>query len=195
VSEPSQLGPRSAPVKPDASPDAHAVPSKLGEDDGLADVIRRELDQEDGINYERLARELGPSALNALRTVLDDPRPQIAAGAASLAGMIVGGMIEGASGFPVVAEAADNDESLVRAAVAVTLPTLVPTQGEQATRLVERLLHDDDIAVRGHALRSAARIGTPSLRERIRDIAAHDPSPDVQELAARLLGEPPQSAG
>jgi HEAT repeat protein len=172
-----------------SSPDADAPdapPHKRDTDDGLVDAIRSQLDQDDGIDYERLARKLGPSALDALRELLDDPSPQIAAGAASLAGLI-----EGGSGLPVVAEAAGNDDSLVRSAVALALPTLPE---EPATRLVERLLEDHEIPVRGHALRAAARIGTPGLRERIRAIAAQDSSPEVQELAQRLLRDPLQSA-
>jgi hypothetical protein len=166
---------------------AEALPSKVGRDDGLADHIRTELDRDDGVDYERLARELGPSAVHSLRTVLRESRPRIAAGAASLSGMI-----EGGRGLPVVDEAAGNDDSLVRSAAAATA---IGLPVDPATRIVERLLKDDNIAVRGHALRSAARIGTPRLRARIGVIAARDPSPDIRELAARLLRESPESAG
>jgi HEAT repeat protein len=172
-----------------SSPNAdapNAPPHKRDTDDGLVDAIRSALDQDDGIDYERLARELGPAALNALQELLDDPSPQIAAGAASLAGLL-----EGGSGLPVVTQAAGNDDSLVRSAVALALPIL---PREPATHLVELLLEDHEIPVRGHALRAAARIGTPDLRARIEAIAAQDSSLEVQELAERLLREPPQSA-
>jgi HEAT repeat protein len=173
---------------PNSSPDTDAADPLPNEQDkdGIAATIRTELNQDDGIDYDGLARRFGPSALDALRTVLRDPSPQIAAGAASLAGML-----EGGSGFPVVEDAARNDESLVRAAAVVTLPTLV----EKAERIVDGLLEDEDVAVRGHALRSAARIGTARLRERIAEVADRDPCRDVRELARRLLREPPTPAG
>jgi len=114
-----------------------------------------------------------------------ESRPRIAAGAVDLAGMI-----EGGAGLSVVAQGAASDHRVVR--VAAGAIARLPEQ--PATRLVMRLLADGDVGVRGHAVRSAVRIGTDSLRERVREIAMHDESPAIQELAAGLLDRPSDSA-
>jgi hypothetical protein len=184
--------PGHAPGPPPPAPEADeeggdAIRSEGDEGDRLADAITRELDHDDGIEYERLARELGPSAVEALATVVCASRPRIAAGAVGLAGII-----EGGSGFPVVAQGAANEDPVVRVAAAASARELPP---EPATPIVERLLEDRDAGVRGHAVRSAVRIGTERLVDRVRVIASRDESPDVQELAARLLDPPDEPAG
>jgi len=176
--------PPAAPVSPDA--DAADAITKLDKADGLAGAIEIELDKDDGIDYERLARKLGPSAVDALGDVVRESRPRIAAGAVDLAGMI-----EGGAGLSVVAQGAASDHRVVRVA-AGAIASRLPEQ--PATRLVMRLLADGDVGVRGHAVRSAVRIGTDSLRERVREIAMHDESPAIQELAAGLLDRPSDSA-
>jgi len=177
--------PRAAPGSPDADA-ADAIVPKLDKADGLADAIRIELDRDDGLDYEGLARELGPSAVDALGDVVRESRPRIAAGAVDVAGMI-----EGGAGLSVVAQGAASDHRVVRVA-AGAIASRLPEQ--PATRLVMRLLADGDVGVRGHAVRSAVRIGTDSLRERVREIAMHDESPAIQELAAGLLDRPSDSA-
>jgi len=52
---------------------------------------------------------------------------------------------------------------------------------------VARLLGDRDVGVRGHAVRSAVRIGAPVLLEQVRAIAERDPSRALRELADELL--------
>jgi hypothetical protein len=176
--------PRAAPVSPDADA-ADAIPT-LDKADGLADAIRIALDMDDGVDYEGLARKLGPSAVDALGDVVRESRPRIAAGAVDLAGMI-----EGGGGLSVVVQGAASDHRVVRVA-AGAIASRLPEQ--PATRLVMRLLADDDVGVRGHAVRSAVLIGTDSLRARVREIAMHDESPAIQELAAGLLDRPSDSA-
>jgi stage V sporulation protein SpoVS len=176
--------PPAAPVSPDADA-ADAIP-KLDKADGLADAIEIELDKDDGIDYEGLARKLGPSGVDALGDVVRESRPRIAAGAVDLAGMI-----ERGGGLSVVAQGAARDDRVVRVAAAAIASRLPE---ESATRLVMRLLADDDVGVRGHAVRSAVRIGTDSLRERVGEIAAHDESRAIQELAADLLDPQGESA-
>lgn len=174
------------PAPPSDEDDADAIRSEGDDGDRLADAIRSELDHDDGIEYKRLAGELGPSAVEALATVVCESRPRIAAGAVGVAGMI-----EGGSGFPVVAQGAANEDPVVRVAAAASARGLPQ---EPATPIVERLLKDRDVGVRGHAVRSAVRIGTPRLRERVRVIASRDESPDVRELAERLLDPPDEPA-
>jgi hypothetical protein len=165
---------------------ADAIRSKGDDGDRLARVIRTELDQDDGVDYDGLARKFGPSAVEALATVVCESRARIAAGAVALAARLDGG-----GGFPVVAQGAANKDAVVRVAAAASARRL---PGELATPIVERLLEDRDVGVRGHAVRSAVRIGTPDLLERVRAKAREDPSPAIRELAAGLLDPPTGSA-
>jgi hypothetical protein len=145
----------------------------------LADRIRRDLDRDDGLDYDRLAQRLGPWAVEALSTVVCADRPRLAAGAITLAARI-----EGGAGFPVVAQGSASAHDVVRVAAAASARRM---PRELATPIVARLLGDRDVGVRGHAVRSAARIGVPELVERVRAIAERDPSPALRELAAELL--------
>jgi hypothetical protein len=173
------------PPQPDEA-GGDATRSKGEGDDPVVDAIRSELDHDDGVDYERLAREFGPSAVEALALVARTSRPRIAAGAVDLAGRI-----EGGSGLPVVAQGAASEEPVVRVAAAASARRLPE---EPASRIVERLLEDDDVGVRGHAVRSAVQIGTPDLLERVRVKAREDPSAALRELAERLLRPPGKSA-
>jgi hypothetical protein len=175
---PGPVPPASAPPPPPPHPDDDAGDAirKKGDDDGrAANAIRSALDHDDGVDYDALAREFGPSAVEALATVVRESRPRIAAG----------------RGLPVVARAAGNEDPVVRVAAAASTRRLPPGR---ATRLVERLLEDGDVGVRGHAVRSAVRIGTPDLLARVRVMAQEDPSPALRELAVRLLDPPTKSA-
>lgn len=152
----------------------------------LADTIRRDLDRDDGLDYDGLARRFGPWAVEALSTVVCADRPRIAAGAISLAARI-----EGGAGFPVVAQGSASAHAVVRVAAAASARRLPPAP---ATPIVARLLEDRDVGVRGHAVRSAVRIGAPELLERVRVMAGNDESTALRELAARLLDPPGDSA-
>jgi HEAT repeats len=181
--------PDPSPAKPPAAESAaDAIQRKTqdGDDEGLADTIRRELDRDDGLDYERLARRLGPGAVEALSAVVCASRPRIAAGAVSLAARL-----EGATGFPVVAQGSANAHPVVRVAAASSARRL---PAEPTTPIVLRLLEDRDVGVRGHAIRSAVRIGAPVLVEQVRAIAERDPSLALRELAAELLDPPRASA-
>lgn len=145
----------------------------------LADRIRRDLDRDDGLDYDGLAQRFGPWAVEALSTVVCADRPRLAAGAITLAARI-----EGGAGFPVVAQGSASGHEVVRVAAAASARRL---PRDLATPIVARLLGDRDVGVRGHAVRSAVRIGVPELVERVRAIAERDPSPGLRELAAELL--------
>ena len=124
--------------------------------------------------------------MEALSTVVCADRPRIAAGAMSLAARI-----EGGAGFPVVAQGSASPRAVVRVAAAASARRLPPAP---ATPIVARLLEDRDVGVRGHAVRSAVRIGAPELLERVRVMAGNDESTALRELAARLLDPPGDSA-
>lgn len=150
--------------------------------DGLAETIHRELDHDDGIDYDGLARRFGPPAAEALSTVVCASRPRIAAGAVCLAARL-----EGAVGFPIVAQASVNADPEVRVAAAASARRLPVAP---ASPIVARLLDDRDVGVRGYAVRTAVLIAAPELLRRVTAIAERDPSPALRELAARLLEQP-----
>jgi hypothetical protein len=176
--------PGSPPPSPPQDDAADAIPSKGDDGERLVDAIRNDLDHEDGVNYNRLADRFGPSAVEALLKIVCRSRPRIAGAAVDLAGRIEGGL-------PVVAEGAANEDPVVRVSAAAAVRRLPE---DPASRLVERLLEDRDVGVRGHAVRSAVAIGTDRLRERVKVLARDDPSEDLRELSARLLEPPGQSA-
>jgi hypothetical protein len=176
--------PPSAP--PRAMEGGDAIRSTGEDGDRLADAIRDELDQDDGVDYDELARRFGPSAVEALATVVCESGPRTAPGAVALAARL-----EAGTGFPVVAQGAANEDPVVRVAAAASARRLPE---KTATPVVERLLEDRDVGVRGHAVRSAVRIGTPDLLERVRVKEREDPSPAIRELARGVLHPPTGSA-
>ncbi len=184
---PPTPAPGPAPPKPPAGGSGadETRPTKEG-GDRLADAIRLDLDRDDGLDYDGLARRFGPNAVEALGTVVCGDRPRIAAGAVSLAARL-----EGGAGFPVVAQGSANARPVGRVAAAASARRLPPAP---ATPIVARLLEDRDVGVRGHAVRSAVRIGAPELLERVRVMAGNDESTALRELAARLLDPPGDSA-
>jgi HEAT repeat protein len=145
--------------------------------------IRRELNQDDQLDYLGLASDLGPDALPALEELVDDDAPRIAASAAYLAGLIAA-----PASRQVVAKAFGKDHPVVRVAAAATLPTLA---GRDVAGLAEKLLRDEDVGVRARAVRSAPWFDDEAVAERVRAIAAADPEPALRDLAARILAKMP----
>jgi HEAT repeat protein len=145
--------------------------------------IRRELSKDDELDYLALASDLGPDAIPALRDLVHDEVPRIAASAAYLAGLIAA-----PASRQVVEEAVESREAVVRVAAAATLPTLA---GRDVTGMAKKLLLDDDVGVRARAVRAAAWFDDQAIAERVRVIAADDPEPALRELAARILAKMP----
>jgi len=171
-----------APAAPTPASDQSGADAACRETHGggrLAATIRRDLDRDDGLDYDGLARRFGPWAVEALSLVVCADRPRIAAGAIALAARM-----EGGAGFPVVAQGSASVHTVVRVAAAASARRL---PDEPATPIVARLLGDRDVGVRGHAVRSAVLIGAPVLLEGVRAIAERDPSRALRELADELL--------
>jgi len=145
--------------------------------------IRRELSKDDELDYLALASDLGPDAIPALRDLVHDEVPRIAASAAYLAGLIAA-----PASRQVVAGAVENRDAVVRVAAAATLPTLA---GRDVAGIARKLLEDDDVGVRARAVRAAASFDDEAIADRVRHIAAEDPEPALRELAARILGGMP----
>jgi hypothetical protein len=141
--------------------------------------IRRELSKDDGFDYLALASELGPDGIPALRELLRDDVPHIAASAAYLAGLIAA-----PASREVVEEAVESRDAVVRVAAAATLPMLA---GRDVAPVAVKLLQDDDVGVRARAVRAATWFDDEAVVARVRVIAAEDRVPALRELAARIL--------
>jgi hypothetical protein len=146
--------------------------------------IRRELSKDDGLDYLALANDLGPDAIPALRGLVDDDIPRIAASAAYLAGLIAA-----PGSRRVVEKAVQSRDPVVRVAAAATLPTLA---GRGIAGIAKKLLLDQDVGVRARAVRSAPWFDDEAIAQQVRKIAAEDPEPALRELAARILDRLPR---
>jgi HEAT repeat protein len=138
------------------------------------DALRARIDL-DEIDYPGLARELGPEALPALAEIAQDPNPGLAAKAVYLASEIAG---EDAVG--IARQASVHPEPTLRLAAAAAMRNLADPSVEPS---VAALLDDGDPGVRKLALRSAAAIEAPGLRQRIAEMAEADPDPGVRAVA------------
>jgi HEAT repeat protein len=141
--------------------------------------IRRELSKDDELDYLGLASDLGPDAIPALRDLVRDEVPRIAASAAYLAGLIAA-----PASREVVEEAVESRDAVVRVAAAATLPMLA---GRDVAPVAVKLLQDDDVGVRARAVRAATWFDDEAVVARVRVIAAEDRVPALRELAARIL--------
>lgn len=122
----------------------------------------------DEVNYARLMNYFGGDALPLLRELITGPRPDIAAKATSLAGLI-----EGPDRLAALELASRSPHDVVRIAAASAAGS-VPTS--EAERLVPSLLEDDDPSVRKLAIRAAGRVGShPRVREALDRIRREDP--------------------
>jgi HEAT repeat protein len=146
--------------------------------------IRRELSKDDGLDYLALASDMGPDAIPALRNLVDDDVPRMAASAAYLAGLIAA-----PASRQVVEKAVRSGDPVVRVAAAATLPMLA---GRGVAGMAKKLLRDQDVGVRARAVRSAPWFDDEAIAERVRAIAAEDPEPALRELAARILDRLPR---
>jgi HEAT repeat protein len=148
------------------------------------DDVRRYLDPDEP-RYERAAAQLGPEALPHLEALIRADRPEVAAKAAYLAGLI-----GDADATPVIATAASHADPSVRAAAAAAAARMDVQHGAY---VLERLLQDDDAEVRRIAVESVHREPTTQLRQALERLAADDPHPHLRMLAARALGSGPRA--
>jgi HEAT repeat protein len=130
-------------------------------------------------NYAAMAR-LGPSILPQLAQLLSDRNQNVAANAASLAGMI-----RSDQSIAVLERAARSSSNLVRVAAASALRGV---QNAKAGGLIASLLNDRDKGVRKFAIKAAATRPNSALAAKVAEISKRDPVPGLRSLAQSALG-------
>lgn len=122
----------------------------------------------DEVDYTRLVQYFGRDALPLLPDLITGVRPDIAAKATSLAGLI-----DGSDRLSVLELASRSPHDVVRVAAASAAGSLPVEEAEQ---LVPQLLRDDDPSVRKLAIRSAGPVSTrPGVKEALDHIRREDP--------------------
>lgn len=122
----------------------------------------------DEVNYAHLVRYFGRDALPLLPELITGVRPDIAAKATSLAGLL-----EAPDRVDVLELASRSPHDVVRVAAASAAGSV--SAGE-AERLVPDLLEDDDASVRKLAIRAAEPVVEhPRVQEALERIRREDP--------------------
>lgn len=142
------------------------------------DDIRARIDL-DEINYPALARELGPEALPALEEIARDPNITLASKAVYLASQIGGDQA-----VPILERATTSPAPALRVTVAAATRNLEHAHAEPA---LDSLLRDVDPGVRKVALRSAAIVDSPALRQQVAEMADNDDDAAVRAAAREAL--------
>jgi HEAT repeat protein len=138
-----------------------------------ADALRRQLSAIEP--NEAMYDGIGPSEIDALRTLLEDPEAWLAARAAHALARIDA---DDARGALVSASADPRPE--VRVAVAASAPRL-PT--ETADAVLATLLRDPDSGVRKFAIRSTSTASSDAVKQRVEHLARTEPVPALRDLA------------
>jgi hypothetical protein len=142
----------------------------------------------DEVDYGLVAHHVGAEALPLLPDLIDGDRPDIAAKAASLAGML-----SGPGRSTALEHAARSPHPTVRIAAAAAAQQV---DADEAERLVPLLLVDDEAAVRKLAVRAAAPVaGAPPVRTALDRVAADDPVIALRDAVAHLPGRTTRPAG
>jgi hypothetical protein len=136
--------------------------------------VRAELDPDEP-DYARAAG-LGADALPQLETLIEGADAQLAAKAASLAGMI-----SAADSSAVLEKAARHGDPRVRVAAAAASRNL---SDAEASRLLSHLVGDSDIGVQKLALRSVPPAMTAELQDELERVG-RSPDPAIASLGSR----------
>lgn len=135
----------------------------------------------DEVDYDRVVRLVGSDALPLLPDLVDGDRPDIAAKAASLAGLL-----PGPGRAPALERAARSTHPTVRVAAAAAAEHVTAAEAE---RLLPLLLDDDEPAVRKLAVRAAAPVAaTEPVRTALDRIEASDPVEALRDVVGHLPG-------
>jgi HEAT repeat protein len=133
----------------------------------------------DEVDYDRIIRFIGRDAFPFLPALIDGDRPDIAAKATSLAGLLTG-----QERLPALERAAHSSHAVVRIAAAAAAQNI---SGPEAERLVPLLLDDAEPAVRKLAIQASELVpGVPQVQAALNRVAADDPVVELRDLAARL---------
>lgn len=144
------------------------------------DEVRSFLDPDEP-DYPAAAVALGEDVLPELAELSAGDDPGLASKAVYLAGLIGGDRAP-----EILREAMGHDDPVVRVAAAGALRNL---DDETALDLALELLSDEDAGVRKVTVQSAARLESPEVRSRVREVAESDADEYVRALAKQLDAE------
>ena len=142
--------------------------------------VVNQLDREEP-EYEQAAR-LGPEALPHLETLIQGENLNLAAKAASLAGII-----NASQSAEVLELAARHPEPVVRVAAAASAKNL----SHMPTSLAMALLTDPDAGVRKWTLKSLEVQHPEGIRGRVEEIIRDDPDSGLRERARQIIDQLP----
>lgn len=136
----------------------------------------------DEVDYQRAAA-LGPEALTHLDDLIDSEDELLASKAAYLTGLI-----DGEEREQILRRASRSPEPTVRLAATAGLSSLPMDVAEP---LLHQLLTDEDPGVRKQAILSASEgVVSEQISGQLRDIAEHDSSPRLRDVAREVLEHP-----
>lgn len=134
----------------------------------------------DEVDYARLVQYFGQDALPILQELISGVRPDIAAKATSLAGLI-----DGPDRLAALELASRSPHDVVRVAAASAAASV---STEEAERLVPDMLQDEDASVRKLAIRAAGRVATyPGVQDALDRIRRDDPIDALRASAGDSL--------
>lgn len=143
------------------------------------DVVRAHLDPDEP-DYARAA-ELGPDALPYLEDIVNATDIMLASKAVYLASLIIDdksvSLLEGA---------ARSQEPIVRIAVASGLRNL---SEQDANRVSDLLVGDNDVGVRKVMLKSISNFSSPVLVDKVQNLSKKDPEKFIRDLASETISK------
>lgn len=144
----------------------------------------RKLIDLDELDYEALAKQLGPAAIPQLQTIVKGSDLMLASKAA-----YVVSLIPDDRSVKVLAVAAQSPDVRVRVAAASAAKNL--QQAEQVTEVMSELLKDADLGVRKVALRSIEVRPEIAPKDMVMKLATNDPDSTIRDIASNLVNRLP----
>ena len=139
--------------------------------------VRTQL-QPDEPDYAKAA-QLGTDAIPYLQELVNGDDIMLASKAAYLASLI-----KNENSISVLESAARSPQPIVRVAVASGIRNL---SEENADRVSNLLIEDNDVGVRKVTVKSISQFGSPALIAKVRKLANEDPEPFMRDLASRTI--------
>jgi len=120
-------------------------------------------------------KRIGASEVDALRRLLDDEEPWLAARAVHALSRI-----NAKPARLALVEASQNARPEVRVAVAASAGSLPPKVSDE---VLSKLLNDPEIGVRKFAVKSSSARNSVAIRRRVRELAASETDAAVRRIA------------
>lgn len=125
------------------------------------------------------AAQLGADAIPYLNELINGDDIMLASKAAYLASLI-----KSENSISILENAARSPQPTVRVAVASGLRNI---SEENADRVSNLLIEDDDVGVRKITVKSISQFRSPALIAKVRKLANEDPEPFIRDLASRTI--------